>query len=583
MTVSARLADKTLGGAAALIKTGAGKMMLTANNTFTGNVTINDGILDVASNGLYRTSAGADAFTNTAVITINAGGTLKLNSYAYNGNGGTGGLADYAGRRVLNGGTIEVVSATHSSGNDFTVNASGGTFRYNPTVTSGTLTLNGNANTNIPIAGTLTLQADGHITINEVVEGAGGITKTGAQTLTLAGVNTYTGPTAVNAGTLSINTIKDLSASSAIGAPTTAANGLISLGSATTTGTLRYTGTVQSTDRTIQIGTNSTTPAVTDIGGATIQNDGAAALTFSAATFNTPTNATTGVGADRTLTLQGSSVAANTISGIIQDNVVSGSGTGTATVALTKAGAGTWVLGGANTYTGLTTVANGTLSINGVDATASNPQALGENPSVALGVAATSSGILSYTGGTGTLAKAVSVLGNGSDALQNNGAGVLTLSGGITGSNTTLTISGTGETTVASAFAVNLDAASGALIKDGAGILNIDSGAQTYKTLTTTAGAGTTNVNVALTATGGTDVVANAKLRFGSVSQTLSSLTIGAGSTVIFTSGVASGAFSGGGGKGAAFGGTAAVPEPGTLGLLLVGALGVLNRRRRQV
>ncbi|KAB2641131.1 MAG: PEP-CTERM sorting domain-containing protein, partial [Verrucomicrobia bacterium] len=29
------------------------------------------------------------------------------------------------------------------------------------------------------------------------------------------------------------------------------------------------------------------------------------------------------------------------------------------------------------------------------------------------------------------------------------------------------------------------------------------------------------------------------------------------------------------------FGGGATVPEPGTLGLLLVGALGMLNRRRR--
>ena len=49
-----------------------------------------------------------------------------------------------------------------------------------------------------------------------------------------------------------------------------------------------------------------------------------------------------------------------------------------------------------------------------------------------------------------------------------------------------------------------------------------------------------------------------------------------------FTSGTASGAFSGGGGKTPSLGGSAVVPEPGTLGLLLVGALGVLSRRRRQ-
>ena len=52
---------------------------------------------------------------------------------------------------------------------------------------------------------------------------------------------------------------------------------------------------------------------------------------------------------------------------------------------------------------------------------------------------------------------------------------------------------------------------------------------------------------------------------------------------MIFTSGAASGAFSGGdgGNKAPSFGGGSVVPEPGTLGLLLVGALGILNRRRR--
>ena len=109
-------------------------------------------------------------------------------------------------------------------------------------------------------------------------------------------------------------------------------------------------------------------------------------------------------------------------------------------------------------------------------------------------------------------------------------------------------------------------------------------GAQTYDTLT--ANAGTTNVNGVLGTAPGLAVEsvagAGTTLRFGSVSQTLSSLSIGAGSTVVFTSGTASGALSGGGGKVASLSGSAVVPEPGTLGLLVIGALGVLGRRRRQ-
>jgi autotransporter-associated beta strand protein len=223
---------------------------------------------------------------------------------------------------------------------------------------------------------------------SSAITGAGNFAQTGAGTTTLNVANSYTGTTTISAGTLSINTIANVSGgSSAIGAPTTAPTGLIAMGSATATGTLLYTGAVQSTDRTIQIGTNSTTPANTDTGGATIQADGAsnAALTFSAANFNTQTNAATGVGANRTLTLTGASTGLNTISGIIQNNLVSGSGTGTATVGLTKTGAGTWVLGGtaANTYTGLTTVTLGTLALNktaGVNAIAGPASAVKNDP-----------------------------------------------------------------------------------------------------------------------------------------------------------------------------------------------------------
>ena len=131
----------------------------------------------------------------------------------------------------------------------------------------------------------------------------------------------------------------------------------------------------------------------------------------------------------------------------------------------------------------------------------------------------------------------------------------------------------------------------GAVEKNGTSIQTLH-GTQQYDSLTVTEG--TLNVNgevgsIPANGTASVVVAAGAKLKFGSVSQTLTSLTIGAGATVTFTSGAASGAFSGGGGKAGGFGGAASsfgggatVPEPGTLGLLLVGALGMLNRRRRQ-
>ena len=73
-------------------------------------------------------------------------------------------------------------------------------------------------------------------------------------------------------------------------------------------------------------------------------------------------------GGAKTLTLTGAAGPTNMFAGAIADETDGGAGT----VALTKSGASTWVLSGANTYSGPTTIEAGTLSLGSSGAIASS-------------------------------------------------------------------------------------------------------------------------------------------------------------------------------------------------------------------
>ncbi len=161
------------------------------------------------------------------------------------------------------------------------------------------------------------------------------------------------------------------------------------------------------------------------------------------------------------LTLSGSNTNANTISGIIAN----GSAT---SVAITKSGVGTWVLSGANTYTGPTTVDAGTLEAGVVD------QAFGIGSSVTVA----SGGILDLGGFNETIG---SLVGSGTVTSSAAGTPILT----VGGDNTPTTFSGIIQD--GNANSVGLTVA-------GIGSLTL-SGANTY-TGATTVSAGTLKAGV---------------------------------------------------------------------------------------
>jgi autotransporter-associated beta strand protein len=237
------------------------------------------------------------------------------------------------------------------------------------------------------------------------------------------------------------------------------------------------------------------------------------------------------------------------------------------------------------------TAAIGTLSVGGQTLTVSNPNGLAYTLTAA-STTLTGSPTLHVTSGS----FAPGAITGGANAITKTGSGTLLLDKTNTYSGTT-TISegvlqvGDGGTdgTLGSGEIIN-DAVltfnrsdtvtvtnditgSGTVNNNGTAtnILNLD-GVQGYLTLN--ANGGTTNVNESFT--GGTATVnvnANAALNF-TANQTLAALNIGDGATVVLDSAAP------------AFGSVepssqAAIPEPGSAGLLLVGVLGLFARRRR--
>jgi autotransporter-associated beta strand protein len=195
----------------ALVKEGSGTLTLSGTNTYTGGTTISAGTLQLGDGGTSGSIVG-DVVDN-GVFAIN-----RSDSYTFAGAiSGTGafqqlgagttvltGANTYTGGTTVNAGTLQAGAVnTFSPSSAFTV-AAGASLNlasFNQTVGSlagaGSVTLG---------SATLTTGNDNtSTTFSGAISGSGGLTKIGSGIFVLTGSNTYSGATAVNAGTLFVN------------------------------------------------------------------------------------------------------------------------------------------------------------------------------------------------------------------------------------------------------------------------------------------------------------------------------------------------------------------------------------------
>ncbi|CCN04215.1 autotransporter [Bordetella bronchiseptica Bbr77] len=237
-----------IGGTGALVKTGQGTLVLGADNQYAAGTTVNAGTVQVARDANLGAAAGAvtldggtlaasASFSSARGVTVGAGnGAMSVANGAsldWQGLiGGTGALIkegagtlvlgndnQYAAGTVVNAGTVQVLDGANQYGGGTTVNA--GTVQVardaNLGAAGGAVRLQGAtlaSTASFASARTLTLGAAGGtfatlgattLGWDAAIDGAGGLTKTGAGDLVLSRANTYAGPTLIKEGRLAVN------------------------------------------------------------------------------------------------------------------------------------------------------------------------------------------------------------------------------------------------------------------------------------------------------------------------------------------------------------------------------------------
>ncbi len=502
-----------------------------SDSTFSGVIGTTSGTLTKDGIGVLTLSNGSSSYTGATTISV---GTVKIGVASVGGTnsplGTTGGITTVAlGARLdLNGINLGIAEPLTINGvgyglGDFAsgalMNSSGSAVTFTGLITLGAAsTIKADyGDINLTAAGTitgsgfgLTLGGSGVGTLSSIVGTvAGTVTKIGTGTWTFSGQSTYTGATAVNLGTYKLG---------ATGGATNTPFGT------NAGGAVVYTGAVLD----FNSFTMPTTEALTingrgiNDGGALIGSSGTFGGTIAQGTDSRITNAS------GTMTITGAVSGAFLLYIGGAGNITTSAVFPAVALGITKQGAGTLTVTGANLYTGATRVDTGTfayaatttlvgtnLVVNGgIFNSGANADTIGTVTLV--GGTITNSAALTGTAYTlesgtvsGILAGAIAVVKNTNNTVTLTG--VNTISSTTTINAGTLTLSGSGSATTTT-ITVNLG-----------GTLTLDN--------TSTAVASRLGDALALTMNGGNfNFIGNTA---GASSETTGALTLASGRNVV--------------------------------------------------
>jgi len=330
----------------ALVKTGTGTLVFTNANTYQGVTDIENGVLNIQNNSALGQTSSFQSLSNGTVvengaqlqlannITVASGETLSLNG---SGISTTGALLNVSGNNTYNG-FIYLDSNSRIDANAGTTLTIANTSGVNNGIMNGS-----SAGMNLSVGGAGTVVVNGGIDsdVNNIV-------KDGTGTVVIAGADSYVGATSVTAGVAQVTNNNGLSGTGAI----------VSSGA-----TLQFAENASNAN----LNENST---VSTINGTGVSNNGAIENLNGDNSYsgNVVLGSAARINADSgsVLTMTG------TITGAAENLTVGGAGNtnfvgviGTTTGTLTKDGTGTATLSNVETYTGLTTVSNGVLAMNG--------------------------------------------------------------------------------------------------------------------------------------------------------------------------------------------------------------------------